>query len=256
MTKSMLVLAAVCMIALASVPPAGAFGLEFAAGGWAQDPSGTLGYKAVAPGDLLDVNDDLNYDEQFRGTARLSVDMPLFLPNIALMATAMEFSATGQKTAGFKFGDVVFNPGPFDSETILNNLDIGLYYGLPFIETATAGTLALDLGVNLRVYDYDVSIRQASSGLNESDDGTVPIPMVYLAARFKPIERLTVEAEARGISYSGNDVYSLIGRIKIQIVGPLFAAGGYRYEKAKVDEADVLADIEISGPFLEAGFAF
>ena len=80
--------------------------------------------------------------------------------------------------------------------------------------------------------------------------------MIFLAARFRPIERLSFEAEGRGISYSGNDVYSLIGRVKVRIVGPLFAAGGYRYEKAKLDEKDVLADVEFSGPFLEAGFSF
>jgi len=36
----------------------------------------------------------------------------------------------------------------------------------------------------------------------------------------------------------------------------LFAAGGYRYEKAKLDEEDVEADIEFSGLFLEAGVSF
>jgi hypothetical protein len=80
--------------------------------------------------------------------------------------------------------------------------------------------------------------------------------MVFLAAQLRPIERLSLEAEGRGISYSGNEVYSLIGRIKFKIAGPLFAAGGYRYDKLKIDEQDVLADIEIGGPFLEAGFSF
>jgi outer membrane protein len=241
---------------LIAVPSAGAFGLEFAVGGWIQNPSGTLGYEALTPGDLLDVEDDLNYEDETRWSARLSIDMPLFLPNIALMVTPMEYSATGQKADGFKFGDVTFDPGPFYSETVLNNLDIGLYYGLPFLETVTDGMLAIDLGLNVRIYDYSLEIHQASSGLNETEDGTFPVPMVYLAARFQPIERLSLEAEARGITYSGNDIYSLIGRVKVRIVGPLFAAGGYRYEKTKLDEEDVQADIEFSGPFLEAGFAF
>lgn len=47
-----------------------------------------------------------------------------------------------------------------------------------------------------------------------------------------------------------------IDRSYVHIAGPLFAAAGYRYEKVKIDEEDVLADIEISGPFLEAGFSF
>mgnify|MGYP000588517915 CR=1 FL=1 len=80
--------------------------------------------------------------------------------------------------------------------------------------------------------------------------------MVFVAVQLRPLDWLSLEAEGRGISYSGNDAYSLIGRIKFRIVGPLFAAGGYRYEKVELDEEDVLADIEISGPFLEAGFSF
>ena len=89
MTKTIMV-TSLFLIALIAVPSAGAFGLEFAVGGWIQNPSGTLGYEALTPGDLLDVEDDLNYEDETRWSARLSIDMPLFLPNIALMATPME----------------------------------------------------------------------------------------------------------------------------------------------------------------------
>jgi outer membrane protein len=256
MKRNHLLAITIGLIFIAAANTAGAFGLEFAIGGWAQGLSGTLGYKALSADDILDVEQDLKYDDEDRVSARLSIDMPLFLPNIYLMATPMDFAATGVKTDGFKFGDVSFNPGPFYSETVLDNLDIGLYYGIPLLQTATFDTFNIDVGVNVRIYDYELKIRQDSSGLSESETGTFPIPMIFLAARFRPIERLSFEAEGRGISYSGNDVYSLIGRVKVRIVGPLFAAGGYRYEKAKLDEKDVLADVEFSGPFLEAGFSF
>lgn len=246
----------ICLILMVAAKPAGAVGLEFAVGGWVQGPSGTLGYKAMGAEDVLDIDEDLKYDDETRVSARLSIDMPLFLPNIYLMATPLEFSETGEKTDGFKFGDVTFNPGPFYSETILNNMDIGLYYGIPLLETASFDKLNIDVGLNVRIYDYELKIRQDSSGLSETETGTLPIPMIFLAAQFRPIERLSFEVEGRGISYSGNDIYSLIGRVKVKIAGPLFAAGGYRYEKVKLDEKDVYADIEFSGPFLEAGFAF
>ena len=83
-----------------------------------------------------------------------------------------------------------------------------------------------------------------------------PVPMVFLAAQLKPINIFAVEAEVRGISYDENQVYSLIGRLKVKVFGPLFAAGGYRYDKIKFDTEDVEADITLSGPFIEAGFAF
>lgn len=249
-------LATAFLLVLAMTTSAGAWGVEVAVGGWSQDPSGTLGYKVLNSGDLLDIENDLNYETETRVIGRLKIDMPLFLPNIYLMATPMEFKAVGQKADGFKFGDTVFDPGPFESETVLDPYDVGLYYGIPLLETATFETLNIDIGVNVRIYDYDFKVRQASTGLSQSETGTLPVPMAFLAVQFRPIDPLSFEVEGRGISYSGNDIYSLIGRIKYNVAGPLFVAGGYRYEKTNIDEEDVRADIEISGPFLEAGFSF
>ena len=210
----------------------------------------------MSSGDILDVENDLKYDTETRVTGRLNIDMPLLFPNIYLMATPMNFNEVGSKEGGFKFGDIVFDPGPFETETVLDHLDVGLYYGIPLLETATFEKLNIDLGLNVRIFDYELRVQQDSTGLSESETGTLPVPMVFLAVQFRPFERLSLEAEGRGITYSGNDIYSLIGRIRVDIAGPLFIAGGYRYEKAKIDEEDVLVDIEIGGPFLEAGFSF
>jgi outer membrane protein len=256
MCRNNLLATTICLIILAAANPVGAIGLEFAVGGWVQGPSGALGYKAMGAEDVLDIEGDLKYDDETQVSARLSIDMPLFLPNIYLMVTPLEYSETGEKAGGFKFGDIVFDPGPFYSETVLNNMDIGLYYGIPLLETVSFDKLNIDIGLNVRIYDYELKIRQDSGGLSESEAGTLPVPMVFLAVQFRPIERLALEVEGRGISYSGNDIYSLIGRVKVEIAGPLFAGGGYRYEKVKLDEKDVYADMEFSGPFLEAGFTF
>ncbi|WP_319522876.1 TIGR04219 family outer membrane beta-barrel protein [uncultured Desulfosarcina sp.] len=244
------------LVVLTTTASAGAAGVEFAVGGWIQEPSGSLGYKILSDNDILDVERDLGYDSESRITGRLKIDMPLMLPNIYLMATPMEFKAMGRKEGGFKFGDVFFDPGPFETEIVLDNFDFGLYYGFPLLETATFDTLNIDIGLNIRFYDYDLRVWQASTGLNESENGIIPLPMVFLAVQLRPLDWLSFEAEGRGISYSGNDVYSLIGRVKFNFAGPFFVAGGYRYEKVDLDEKDVLADIEISGPFLEAGFSF
>jgi outer membrane protein len=256
MKNSMLAMAIIGALIMANAGTAGAFGAEVAIGGWRQAPSGTLGYKVLDDGDILDLEHDLNYADETRLSARVSIDMPLFLPNIYLMATPMEFDATGQKDAAFNFGDVHFDPGQFYSETKLDSLDVALYYGIPFLETATFEKLNVDLGINVRIYDYKLNVYQASSGLSESESGILPIPMAFLAVQFSPIEELSFQVEGRGISYSGNDLYSIIARVKVNIFGPLFAAGGYRYEKLKLDEEDVEADVEFSGPFLEAGFSF
>ena len=80
--------------------------------------------------------------------------------------------------------------------------------------------------------------------------------MVYLGAQLKPLKYLSFEAEARGIAYSSNHYYDLIGRLKVSPFGPLFVAAGYRYEKVKVDQSDVKVNIALQGPFLELGLVF
>ena len=76
------------------------------------------------------------------------------------------------------------------------------------------------------------------------------------ALQIKPVDILAIEAEARGVSYSGNHLYSLIGRVKLNILGPVFVAAGYRLDKLEIDEEDVEVDADFSGPFFEAGFKF
>ncbi len=235
-----------------------ALGLELAVGGWKQSPKGDLSYEPLTVNDELDLERDANYDDESRFTGRLKIDMPLVIPNIYLMATPMEFDGTGLKTVDFKFGDVLnFQANvPFYSKITLDHYDIGFYYGIPFIETISAETVNFDVGLNIRIFDFEFQVKQDATGLEESEDFTLPLPMAYLALQIMPVDKLAIEAEARGISYSGNHLYSLVGRVKFNIFGPVFASAGYRYDTLKLDEEDVEVEVDFSGPFIEAGFKF
>lgn len=230
---------------------AGAIGLEAAVGVWSQDPKGDLGYK----GTPLSLENELKYDTETQFSGRIKIDMPLIIPNIYLMATPMKFDGAGSKTMQFTFGDQTFTGNiPFTSEVKLDHYDVALFYGIPFLKTATLGKLNAEVGLNVRVIDFEAEIVQ--SGIRESKTATLPIPMVYLGLQFKPLSSLSIEGEARGVSYSDNHYYDLIGRVKYKFLGPAFAAGGYRYEDLKIDEEDIRADITFSGPFAEIGVEF
>ena len=234
-----------------------AIGLEAAVGGWYQHPTGQLSYEGSTIDDVLDLNDDLNYDDKAGIFGRLKIDMPLFVPDIYVSGTQVSFDGTGLKNVDFDFGGVNIQPGvPFESELKLNHLDFGLYYPIPLLKTAPLNKFNIDVGLNVRVYDVKASIRQEATGLSESVSEVVPLPMLYLAAQLNPIDWLHLEGEGRGILFSDNEVYSLIGRLRFDIYGPLFAAGGYRFDKIKIDEQDVLVDTDFSGPFLELGLSF
>lgn len=230
---------------------ASAIGFEVAVGVWNQDPSGDISYK----GQSLDVENELKYDSKTKVFGRAKIDMPLMVPNIYLMATPMKFEGTGSKNVPFTFGNQSFNANiPFTSELTLDHYDIAFYYGLPFVKTATLGKLNVDAGLNVRFIDMKAEVKQGA--VQESKSLTIPLPMVYVGAQFKPIDKLSLEAEVRGIVIGSNHFYDLIGRVKYKVVGPAFIAAGYRYEDVKVDKSDVKANLTFSGPFVEVGVEF
>jgi outer membrane protein len=234
-----------------------AWGVEIAGGSWYQSPSGNLSFDKTTHADDLDLEDDLNYDDKWQPSGRLKIDMPSLIPNIYIMATPMKWDESGNKDVSFKFGGETFQADvDFDSKLKMNHLDVALFYGLPFIKTATAGVLNIDLGLNFRLLDVKAEIKQKDLGLKESESYFLPLPMVYGAMQIVPVDWLGLEFEGRGVAYSSNYYVSLIGRLKVKPFGPFFVAGGYRYDTVKIDYQDIDIDTEFEGPFAEAGLDF
>ncbi len=234
-----------------------AIGMDVAVGGWAQSPEGYVSYKPLAVADHIDIENDARYDDENRLSARIRIDMPAIIPNIYLMATPMEFEGNGSKTVDFQFGDQTFSAtAPFYSKVKLDHYDVGLFYGLPLLKTASLNTLNIDLGINARFMDVEARVEQSSSGRSESTTETFVLPMVFAAVQITPVKAFSIEAEGRGISYSGNHYYDFIGRVRFNVAGPLFIAGGYRYEDVEIDEKDIRAEVKVKGPFVETGLSF
>jgi outer membrane protein len=234
------------------------FGVEAAVGGWRQGPGGHLSYdEAGLAGHTLDLESDLDYDDEVRITGRVKIRTPVFLPNIYLMATRMEADGTGRKSDAFKFGGETFSADEyFSSKLAFNHYDIALYYEFPLLNTATFGGIGIDGGLNARIIDFEAEMSQPTTGISKSTNETFTIPMAFLAAQVSPIERITIEAEGRGITIGDNRVLSLIGRVKVKAFGPFYGAVGYRYDDIKIDEEGIKADVSFDGPFLEAVVVF
>jgi outer membrane protein len=233
------------------------FEIEIAGGAWNQSPSGNMSFDPSTNDDDLDLEDDLNYDDKWQPFGRLIIGMPAIIPNIYLMYTPMKWDETGSKDVSFKFGDEIFDADtPFDSELKLNHFDVGLFYGLPFIKTATSKILNIDLGLNFRLLDVKAKIDQADTGIKESESYFLPLPMIYTGMQIEPFKYVALEFEGRGIGWKSNYYVSLIARLKARPYGPFFVAGGYRYDTVKIDYEDIDIDTEFQGPFAEAGLEF
>jgi outer membrane protein len=236
---------------------------EVAVGGWMQKPSGDMGVTLGGlTGAKLDLEKDLGYDTENRPAGRLKIDMPLIIPNIAVMATPMEFTGTGSFKNDFNFAGKTFSANvPYSSTLKMDQLDVALYYGIPFLGLASLGTLGVDFGINVRFYQLEASLNQPTTGINGRKSVNVPIPMAYLAARFEPIDALGLEAELRGLSIGDNQIVSALGRVRynffgLPMLGSLFVAGGWRHELIDIDESGVRIDTTFSGPFVELGLKF
>jgi outer membrane protein len=257
MIRRIVFLCVVCLIAAYS--DARAVGIEMAVGGWGQSMGGTLSYSDSSIPDVIDLDNDIRFDDETKAFGRVKIDMPLFIPNIYLVAAPMEFEGTGSKSTTLNFGDITFDAAAdLNSKLTLNQYDVGFYYGLPFVKTATLDKLNVDVGLNIRIADFEAEITGASGGtsVTETKSLTLPIPMLYVGVQFTPISALAFEAEGRGIAVGDNRLYSLIGRVRYNFAGPVFLAGGYRYDKLEIDEESVDAEIDFQGPFVELGLKF
>lgn len=237
------------------ISQAWALGLEAAVNGWGQKIGGDFSYQGLTGQDRIDLDQEAGFGRESRIGGRLKIDLPV-LPNIYAQATPMEFSGVGLKTVDFSFGGKDFSADvAFTSKLTLDHYDLGLYYGFPLLKTATLNTLNLDFGVEVRRLEVRGDIVQELSGQLASVDETYYFPMGFLAVQLNLIKELSLEAEFRGISYSGNHFYDLIGRVRYGL-GPVFLAGGWRYEEVELDESGIRASLNVGGPYAELGVSF
>ena len=229
----------------------GLVSIEGAVGGFWAEPSGNLQYKNGTDGDVETL---LGFDEETLGVARLRMELPLILPNIYLMATPMEFDGT--LTGNFTYKGETFTASDSASLT-LDQYDIALFYGIPFLGLVTLDRLSVDFGINVRIVSLDATVTSSNPSIaSRSESMDVPVPMAFLAARLKLLAGLSLEAEIRALDVDYARVISAIGRVKYDTFGPFFVTAGYRHEEVAVDEDDIDMDVEFAGPFVEVGLSF
>lgn len=231
------------------------FDIEGAVGGWRVSPSGGMAYE----GETLDLEDDLNFDDGDEIFGRLKINTPSIIPNLYLMATPLEYEEKTTRTKSFKFGGKEFKQDiDFKSRLTLDHYDVGLFYNVPLLESLTLDRLNLEVGLNARILDAEAEVEQEAEGqrLYEKESATIPVPMIYLGLGVYPVERFGLEAEVRGMSYSDYEILSMIGRVKVKALGPVFVSGGYRYDTYDIEDDDLIVDVDFSGPFLETGVSF
>lgn len=214
-TSILVILVAGCLAATAH-----AVEVEVAGGGWQQDLSGTLSYQALSSNDLIDLEENLNFDEETAVFGRIKIETPAFVPNIYLVGAPGEMEGAGSKTVAVKFGDTTFNANTaLKAKIRAVQYDIGIYYGLPFVENGTGGMLSLDLGLNVRIADFEAEITGTSGAttVTETESILLPVPMLYMALKFAPIDLLLSYPADRPVRYHGQVIRRIMPGIDLII---------------------------------------
>jgi len=265
MKKLMLLTGILSACALSQALP---FKVSVFAGGVEQDPSGFVSYEARGSQDYLDLKNDAHFSQKTQPYigVRITNSLPI-LPNLKLDYMPMKYSGYGTLNRPITFGGTTYQADTnFNLNAKLNRFDILAYYHLPFISTATKDMLKVRLGLNVRVVDFSESFTGTEAGtdttVTESKSLTLPVPMGHVGVTFSPIKQVSLVGDINYVSYGSNNYYDYNAGLRLSPAGLFksaivpFVQVGYRYEKLKIDQSSVYADVKVTGPYALIGVEF
>lgn len=257
---------AITLTVLALPLAASAGGVDFSVGAWYVNPDGDIAYSDEGPARRLDL-DGAGYDDEWEFLVRLKAQPPK-LPGIYLQAAPLSFDSSGDSFE-FSLGDTVFNPGDtIDSEFFLNVYDAALYLPIPLLKQGTLGVVSAEIGAGARWIHLRAELPGVSTGdgdnldelidgdlLEDSQTANAVYPVGYAALHIRPHDRISLEGEVWGYSWNSDKFWTLVARLKLRVIGPLYVDGGYREDYYNFDDEDLsINDAHFKGPFAEVGF--
>jgi outer membrane protein len=233
-----------------------------------QKPRGYVSYEPIQDADKIDVKDDAHLGDKTKPRVKLKLEHSVpVVPNIKLAYVPMKFDGSGVLTRDINWGGNTYQANADSNLSVkLDRVDTTLYYNLPFVKTATAGKLDVELGLNVRTIMFDGKLsgteKNTGESISESKSITLPIPMGHLAVEVRPISQVSLVGELNYISYSKNTYYDYAVGLRLNSHGFVqtklkpFVEVGYRYEKLKLDEESVKADLKVKGSYALVGVRF
>jgi outer membrane protein len=156
--------------------------------------------------------------------------------------------------------DIEFNGQIYPvNDNVISSLDVKMLDAEVQVDILRPDFVAASfyLGLIGKVKYVDVDLELTSTTLTEKEDVQVPIPMVGLAAGAGFLnDLLRVDARVTGMAYSGNHLYEADAFASLVPFPFLRIQGGYRYIDLKADEDDLVADVELKGPYVGAQLSF
>lgn len=201
-----------------------------------------------------DVEDDLGYDDGRQTVVYLGLEHAVpILPNLRLKHSALSDEARGQVQNTFTFGGQ-----PFVATTnVVSSFDLD-YTDLTLYYSPLDNVVKIDLGITARQIDGDFVIEDENNSNNRGEETiSEVIPLIHVGAYGKlPLTGFYATGEVNAVGYDGNnitDVRAGIGWISSFLLGVEL---GYSQLALDVEVDDVIADLEIGGPYLALSLNF
>ncbi|MDJ0778393.1 MAG: TIGR04219 family outer membrane beta-barrel protein [Gammaproteobacteria bacterium] len=250
-TRQAIVLSALIVLACSSAR-AEFVGLDIGASQWSASLSGAF---QGSSDESIDLVDDLDVEDSSQSSMVLILEHPIqALPNLRYQGFDLDSSVPSAFDSDVNFiGQTFRSADQPDSSFDLSHEEIVLYYQL------VDNWVDLDLGVDLKLFDGEISVGGEQSATVEVDE---TIPLLYLSARFDlPKTGFYVGASINanlvdlGLSESeAQDSTILLGYESRRGLG---IEGGYKYFSLDLDDVNELdTDFEYDGIFFNGYYNF
>ncbi len=242
--KPIQIIVAASLFTAIPIANADVLGLGASIGYWDSDLSGT----ASTGGDRVDVDNDLDLSNNGEANLSAYLEHPVpLLPNVRLSYVKIDQDGRSQIGSGF---DGIPATAEVASQLDWRQMDLTLYYEV------LDNWVNLDLGLTARDLDGELVVQQVGTTNVSRTEVDAVLPMLYAAARFDlPLTGVSLGLDGNVVSYGGDSLYDYDAYGQYQFAGVRVRAG-YREMAVDYEDGDDRLDVDISGPFVSAGFTF
>lgn len=249
--KKLTLAACVSLLATPAAMADTIFGLYAGGGSISYDLSGEI-RDLENSGTEIDTEKDLGLSGESGNYFYVAVEhfVPL-LPNIKLSRSDISESSTSTLERSIVFDSQTFSFNEqVESKFDLSHTDATLYYEL------LDNWVTLDLGLTVRMFDGELSVRSSTDYAQEDLDFAAPL--LYGKVKVDlPLTGLYVSAEGNAISVGGVEFIDLLAKVGYRFGFGLGVEVGLREIDFTLDDVeDLEADLSLSGTYAAATFHF
>jgi len=175
--------------------------------------------------------------------------------HLSFTYTDIEYSGRKTLTREIKFRGKIYAISDLVTSSIeYKMMDFQYQYDFLDLENILGG---FSLGAVFQVKYLDGEVGLKTTGIDEKEDFTIPIPMLGLNLHIGILADI-LEARVRGtaIGYSENTIYELMADISWTPFPFIDIHGGYKSFIIDIDEDEVVLDYDMSGPYVALTLSF